>query len=58
MELALRIVSVAVGLMLVTAALISAVKTVVIPREAASTITRAVFTGLRHLYDLVTPASM
>lgn len=58
MELALRIASVAVGLVLVAAALISAVKTVVIPREATSTITRAVFAGLRRVYDLATPASM
>ena len=58
MELALRIVSVTVGLVLITAALISAVKTVVIPREATSTIARGVFAGLRRLYDLATPASM
>lgn len=58
MQLALRVVSVAVGGVLVTAALISAVKTVVIPRHASSMITRAVFASLRRLYDLVTPASM
>ncbi|MGZ8631570.1 MAG: hypothetical protein ACXWZF_11495 [Actinomycetota bacterium] len=58
MELALRIVSVAVGLALVGAALISAIKTVVIPRQATSTITRTVFNALRRVYHLVTPASM
>ena len=58
MELALRIVSVAVGLVLVGAAIASAVKTVVIPRLASSTITRGVFAGLRRLYHLATPASM
>ena len=58
MDLALRIVSVVVGVTLITAALISAVKTVVIPRQATSTITRGVFASLRRVYDLVTPASM
>jgi hypothetical protein len=58
MELFLRIVSVAVGVALLGAAVISAVKTVVIPRQATSTITGTVFTSLRRVYDLVTPASM
>ncbi len=58
MELALRIASVAVGLGLVAAAVTSAVRTVVIPRHAASVITRSVFAVLRRAYDLVTPASM
>jgi hypothetical protein len=58
MEIALRVVSVAVGLALIASAVISAIKTVVIPRHATSVITRTVFTVLRHLYELVTPASM
>ena len=58
MELALRIVSGVVGLMLVAAAVISAVKTVVIPRQAASIITRTVFSGLRSVFHLVTPPAM
>lgn len=58
MELALRIASTAIGIVLVAAALISAVKTVVIPRLAASVVTRTVFSVLRRAYHLVTPASM
>ncbi|MDH4112006.1 MAG: hypothetical protein OEV60_04885 [Actinomycetota bacterium] len=58
MEIALRVVSVAVGVGLIGAAVISAVKTVVIPRQAASVITRTVFTVLRRTYHLVTPPSM
>ena len=58
MELALRIASVVLGVALASAALISAVKTVVIPRHASSVITRTVFTVLRRAYDLATPASM
>ena len=58
MELALRIASVTIGVALAGAAVISAIKTVVIPRHATSVITRTVFMVLRRLYDLVTPASM
>lgn len=58
MEIALRVVSIIVGLALIGAAVISAIKTVVIPRHATSLITRTVFTVLRRLYELVTPASM
>src|SRR5688572_19384177 len=58
MELALRILSVLGGIALVSAAVASAIKTVVIPRHASSSITRAVFHVLRLIYDLVTPASM
>lgn len=58
MELALRIVSVTVGVALVMAAVTSAIKTVVIPRHASSSITRAVFAVLKRAYDLATPASM
>ncbi len=58
MELALRIVVVAIGVVLVSAAMVSAIKTVVIPRQATSVITRGVFTALRWAYDLATPASM
>lgn len=58
MEIALRIASVVAGVALVAAAVISAVKTVVIPRQAASIITRTVFTVLRRVYHLATPASM
>ena len=58
MELVLRIVSVALGVFLVAAAVTSAIKTVVIPRHASSAITRTVFKVLRAVYELVTPASM
>ena len=58
MEIALRVVSVVVGTSLVVAAVASAVKTVVIPRQASSIITRGVFAGLHRAYDFVTPASM
>jgi hypothetical protein len=58
MEIALRILSVAAGLVLVGAALTSAVKTVVLPRQAPSTISWVVFRVLRAVYDLITPASM
>jgi hypothetical protein len=58
MEIALRVVSVIAGTSLVFAAVASAVKTVVIPRQASSIITRGVFSALHRVYDLVTPASM
>jgi hypothetical protein len=58
MELALRIIAVAIGVSLVASAVISAIKTVVIPRQASSLITRTVFKVLRKAYVLVTPPSM
>jgi hypothetical protein len=57
-ELVLRVLSVLAGTVLVVSAIVSAVKTVVLPRQAESSITRIVFRGLRHAYRLVTPARM
>ena len=52
MEIALRVVSVAVGTSLVVAAVASAVKTVVIPRQASSIITRG---GVRRAAPRLRP---
>jgi hypothetical protein len=56
--LALRILAVAAGVVLVVAAIGSAVKTVVLPRASASRITRAVFVLLRWVFRTVARPSM
>ena len=56
--LALRILAVAAGVVLVVAAIGSAVKTVVLPRASASRITRSVFLLLRGLFRIVARPSM
>jgi hypothetical protein len=53
-----RVLAVGVGVVLVAAAVGSAVKTVVLPRATASRITRAVFVLLRWLFNLIAPPSM
>jgi len=56
--LVLRILAVAAGVVLVVAAIGSAVKTVVLPRASASRITRSVFLVLRGLFRIVARPSM
>ena len=51
--LALRIFAVVVGAVLVGASIVSAVKTVVMPRARSSAITRSVFLAMRQVFELV-----
>jgi hypothetical protein len=56
-EVAARIAAVAVGIGLVVSGLISAFKTVVIPRPAVSLVTRWVFLGMRWIFLAIAPVS-
>ena len=57
-EVALRVLAVAAGLVLLAWTLFSAIKTVVLPRAVTSTITRVVFLLVRHLFQLIARPSM
>lgn len=57
MDRVLQILGVAFGALLVGAAVVSAIKTVVIPRSAASQVTRIVFLVMRRLYLVLAPRS-
>ena len=50
MDTALRVGAVALGACLVIAALVSAIKTVVLPRATVSVVTRWVFVGVQHTF--------
>jgi len=54
---ALQVLGVVFGALLVGAAVVSAIKTVVIPRAAASQVTRIVFLVMRRLYLVLAPRS-
>jgi hypothetical protein len=51
--LGLRILAVVVGTVMVGASIVSAVKTVVMPRASSSAITRSVFLAMRQVFNLV-----
>ena len=55
METFLRVVAVGVGLVIVIATVGSAIKTVILPRSSASSITRWVFLTMRRIYLLIAP---
>jgi hypothetical protein len=54
-EIAARILATAIGLLLVAWTVLSAIKTVILPRASASTITRAVFLATSQLFRLLAP---
>ena len=54
----LRVVSVLIGIGLVVMALVSASKTILIPRPAVSLITRWVFLTMRGLYRIIAPPAL
>jgi len=58
MLVVLRVLAVVAGIALLIATLGSAIKTVILPRAAVSTITRVVFLGLRRLFLIVARPSM
>src|SRR5688572_18224577 len=58
MEIALRIVSVLIGIGLIVTALVSASKTILIPRPSVSLITRWVFLATRALYRVIAPPAL
>ena len=51
--LALRILAAVAGVVLVAWALLSAIKTIVLPRAEASVVVTALFVNLRKVFDLV-----
>jgi len=55
---AVQVAAVAVGVVLALAVLGSAIKTVVLPRAVTSLITRAVFRGTRHVFDVLARPSL
>jgi hypothetical protein len=57
LNILLRILIVALGALFVMAALISAVKTVIVPRAIASWVTRLVFVVLRRIFEIIAPVS-
>jgi hypothetical protein len=58
MELALDILAVAAGVAIVAATLGSAIKTVILPRASASSITRWVFLTMRRIYLVLAPRGL
>ena len=58
MESMLRVLATAAGLFIVAATVGSAIKTVVLPRASASSITRWVFLAMRRVYLVVAPRSL
>jgi hypothetical protein len=58
MEVVAHVAAVAAGLALIVVTLLSAVKTVVLPRAVPSVLGRVVFLGVRRVFDVVAPASM
>jgi hypothetical protein len=56
-EIAVRTVAAAGGVVLILTALLSALRTLVLPRSAPSTVVRIVFVSLRRLFEWRTPAS-
>ncbi len=57
MEMALRTLSVLLGIAIIVAALASAIKTVILPRAAVSLVTRWVFLALRSVFRIIAPPS-
>jgi hypothetical protein len=55
--LALRILAVLLGTAMVLAAIVSAVKTIVMPRARSSAVTRTVFLAMRQVFELVVRAA-
>ena len=55
MEIFLRVVAAVAGFVIVVATLGSAIKTVILPRSSASSITRWVFLTMRRLYLVIAP---
>src|SRR5262245_24719461 len=55
MDILLRALAVALGLVIVVATLGSAIKTVILPRASASSITRWVFLTMRRIYLVIAP---
>ena len=58
MDEALRVLAAAAGLFIVVATLGSAIKTVILPRASASSITRWVFLTMRRIYLVIAPRSL
>jgi hypothetical protein len=58
MDILLRVLAVGAGLVMVVATLGSAIKTVILPRSSASSITRWVFLAMRRLYLVIAPRRM
>ena len=57
-DIALRVVAVAVGASLVVVAVASAIKTVVLPRASVSLVTRGVFLTVQHLFRVFARPSL
>ncbi len=58
MELALDVLAIAAGIAIVAATLGSAIKTVILPRASASSITRWVFLTMRRIYLVLAPRGL
>src|SRR5215470_5451793 len=58
MDIVLRALAVAAGLVIIVATLGSAIKTVILPRASASSITRRVFLTMRRIYLVIAPRRM
>jgi hypothetical protein len=58
MEPFLRVLAVAVGMLIVVATMGSAIKTVVLPRASASSITRWVFLTMRRVFLVIAPRTL
>jgi len=58
MDAALQVLAVATGGVIVVATLGSAIKTVILPRASASSITRWVFLTMRRLYLVIAPRNL
>jgi hypothetical protein len=58
MDEAIRVLAVAAGAVIVVETLGSAIKTVILPRASASSITRWVFLTMRRIYLVVAPRNL
>src|SRR5205085_12396251 len=58
MDAALQVLAVATGAIIVVATLGSAIKTVILPRASASSITRWVFLTMRRFYLVIAPRNL
>src|SRR5437868_13563805 len=58
MDAALQVLAVATGAIIVVATLGSAIKTVILPRASASSITRWVFLTMRRIYLVIAPRGL
>jgi len=58
MEALLRVLAVIAGLIIMVATLGSAIKTVILPRASASSITRWVFLAMRRIYLVIAPRGL